>query len=588
MLAVIVSVLLLPVAVYSQFPAVCNDQTLLDTKTCCPDNCGGSTRGSCMNITQTVVDQWNNANQSIVDLLKNSFTIPEKNTADSRYRWPTVVFEKVCNCSGNYGGYNCLECDFGWTGDNCQMRKVPVIRKSFNSLTDTEKNDFISATRQLKTETGVWSVIVSEPLNYDSGTVTLQNVPTYDMFIFVHSYVARDDSDACKEVNKWKTVDFAHEGPVFPVWHRRYLLIIEREYQRIMDNPMFGLPYWQWEENELSLFDEMHFGDIPSNVARPMDVSGILFDDWYTICDLNYREKSECLERSDCARYWNLCNPANDLAQAGKVQRGRVASKNTSTYRGYLPSNVEVKIAIAAPVYDDVNSDGNYETKQNSRRSFRSRLEGTNRICSEQTCVTMGVQKESHMHNAVHLWFGGHMEAVPAASNDPIFNIHHCNIDRIFESWIKRFSDLPAYEPVSEGHPGHNQNDFMVPFFPLITADGQYKAAEEWGYTYDSHVVASLNDNDIGHQVCSNELGAACHVRDSSGICFDCKGTVCPETWDCPDTPPPVCSPTFPETCPDTPTPSSQPSAAGSLGFGLALYITFSVVFIDAIVANLF
>ena len=95
--AVIVCVLLLPlVVVYGQFPAVCNNQEMLNTKTCCPDNCGGPTRGSCVNITQIVLDQWENANSSTVNILRTAPETQQKNKADSRYLWPTVVFENVC------------------------------------------------------------------------------------------------------------------------------------------------------------------------------------------------------------------------------------------------------------------------------------------------------------------------------------------------------------------------------------------------------------------------------------------------------------------------------------------------------------
>ena len=232
--AVIVCVLLLPlVVVYGQFPAVCNNQEMLNTKTCCPDNCGGPTRGSCVNIAQTVREQWENANTSVVEKLRTAPITEQKNRADSRYLWPTVVFENVCECVGNYGGYNCLECDFGWAGDDCQSPKQPVVRRRFSSLSENEKSELITATRNLKTEMGIWSVIVEEPSNYDSGTVTLQDVSTYDMFTFLHAYVARENHKKCKAVNNNITVDFAHEGPVFPVWHRRYLLILEKEYQRI-------------------------------------------------------------------------------------------------------------------------------------------------------------------------------------------------------------------------------------------------------------------------------------------------------------------------------------------------------------------
>ena len=84
------------------------------------------------------------------------------------------------------------------------------------------------------------------------------------------------------------------------------------------------------------------------------------------------------------------------------------------------------------------------------------------------------------------------MDVIPAAINDPMFNMHHCNVDQILQSWIQMFANgssnpmlLLAYVPSSGGHPGHNRGDYMVPFFPLITARDQYHVAENWGCTYE-------------------------------------------------------------------------------------------------------
>jgi dopachrome tautomerase len=124
--------------VSAQFPAVCNNPVNLKTKTCCPNDCSsGQGRGTCKNIKDEVTAQWNLSNRTVVDILANSPNEPAKNAIDSRYLWPILIFENVCECSGNFGGANgdCSECDFGWIGANCNVKKPPVIRKKFSSLT---------------------------------------------------------------------------------------------------------------------------------------------------------------------------------------------------------------------------------------------------------------------------------------------------------------------------------------------------------------------------------------------------------------------------------------------------------------------
>ena len=228
------------VAVLGQFPSVCNTPENLETKTCCPSNCNGN--GRCKNIYSNAFNQSKFADPDVVQILQQTPNVPEKGAADARYLWPVVVFGFVCVCDGNYWGVDCSECAFGWTGTDCSVRKEPVIRKSFARLSQEEKQTLINATLKLKEDMGRWSVVVKEPQNYSTGTVTLQNVSTYNFFIFLHDYVARNSS--CDSANMNMSIDFAHSGPAFPVWHRRYILIVEREFQRITKNDSFGFPYW--------------------------------------------------------------------------------------------------------------------------------------------------------------------------------------------------------------------------------------------------------------------------------------------------------------------------------------------------------
>ena len=467
--------------------------------------------------------QWATADPDVVRVLRDSPSQPQKLVVDSRYLWPTVVFEQVCHCNGNFGGVDCNECAYGWNPEtNCETRKDYVIRKSFSRLSPKEKEDFVDATLELKNETGYWSVVVEEPANY-SGFVTLQNVSTYNFFIYMHGYAARSDAGVCLQADDNITIDFAHAGPVFPVWHRHYLLIVESQFQRIMDNNSFGLPYWQWEENDMSMFMNEYYGTPSHSLGPAVNVSGRLNPNiWNTICDIEYR-----LKTGNCSVYWKACNPAEDLAERNPLQRGGGST--------YLPNPVEVKIAISAPTYDAANEEGQFGI-YSPRSSYRSRFEGWNIICSAAKCTgprttetSESIGTSSHMHNVVHLWVGGHMAVVPSAINDPIFNLHHCNVDRVFESYVQRYSNgslnsrlLSAYAPINRGHPGHNRDDYMVPFFPLMKAGDQYRVAREWGYQYDELVEADLDDSDIPD--CSDVLqnNFSCPTCAADRTCYNC------------------------------------------------------------------
>ena len=60
------------------------------------------------------------------------------------------------------------------------------------------------------------------------------------------------------------------------------------------------------------------------------------------------------------------------------------------------------------------------------------------------------------IHNRVHRWVGGSMQ--PASSpNDPVFWLHHCNVDRLWAQWQREHPAEqyhPQGTPATPGRPG--------------------------------------------------------------------------------------------------------------------------------------
>src|SRR4029450_11092541 len=68
-------------------------------------------------------------------------------------------------------------------------------------------------------------------------------VRTYALFVIWHHKTMRTpvppDGDS-------GTRNAAHRGPVFLPWHRLMLRFMELNLQRVLEDPTFGLPYWDW------------------------------------------------------------------------------------------------------------------------------------------------------------------------------------------------------------------------------------------------------------------------------------------------------------------------------------------------------
>jgi tyrosinase len=92
---------------------------------------------------------------------------------------------------------------------------------------------------------------------------------------------------------------------------------------------------------------------------------------------------------------------------------------------------------------------------------------------------------EVNLHNLVHRSVGGTMMQA-CSPNDPVFFLHHCNVDRLWARWQKR-NPTQSYLPSSGGPIGHNIDDPMWPWASESDPPTPRKVLDHQalGYTYD-------------------------------------------------------------------------------------------------------
>jgi tyrosinase len=88
---------------------------------------------------------------------------------------------------------------------------------------------------------------------------------------------------------------------------------------------------------------------------------------------------------------------------------------------------------------------------------------------------------EGSPHGAVHTLVGGRMSLVPTSANDPIFWLHHCNIDRIWDRWLN----------LDDGRMSPTDSDFL---------DRPYSFADEGGQTVTVRVRDILTSAQLGYR----------------------------------------------------------------------------------------
>lgn len=261
---------------------------------------------------------------------------------------------------------------------------------------------------------------------------------TYDAFVLWH-YDAMMQMTPIGQLSR----NAAHKGPVFLPWHRYFILAFERHVERVTGSS-FALPYWNWCADGMACPDEQ-----PSRpVWAPTCMGGVDVEDGPFAFDegrgfvLRLRAIGEDLVRRDTALK-------------------RVFRANVSR----LPSYIELRPVLPVATYDSSGWD-------TSSEGFRSALEGG---------------PVTGLHDQVHGWIGGSMGAA-TSPNDPVFFLHHANVDRIWTAWQRRHGPQ-TYAPSGsepDAPAGHRLGDRLVTMLdedPVVIAD---LLDVSWLYEYDT------------------------------------------------------------------------------------------------------
>ena len=201
---------------------------------------------------------------------------------------------------------------------------------------------------------------------------------------------------------------WAHRRPAFFPWHRVMLLAFENDLAAI--DPSVAIPYWDWP-------------DAASNPLTP----GFLGGDG----DAADSDKVKTGPFAhDGANAWTL-KVTDNPGDPDFLQR----SFGTDPTAMVLPTKSDVDTALNINNYDSY-------PWANASSGVRTNV-------------------EYNLHNPVHRYIAGTMGGM-TSPNDPVFWLHHCNIDRLWAVWQRTHPGASPYQPGSGAATGHNLFDAMI------------------------------------------------------------------------------------------------------------------------------
>lgn len=279
------------------------------------------------------------------------------------------------------------------------------IRKNAKFLTPTERENFVRACVLLKADI----VNPAAPAN--------QQYSKWDEYVAIHQMIQNAFAPGSPNVN------FGHGGTgaySFLSWHRYFLLRFELDLQAKVGG--VTLPYWDWTDPATIMTD--------SFIGPDGTVNDEVRSGYFAV---------------DAPATGGNPTPSPAWWPAGLA--GWRLPAAFGMFAGALRRNIGMVGGLVTAA-DVVAALG-----QGSYAAFQAMLESG-----------AGLMSGGSMHNAMHSWWGGggHMTSAQVSPFDPIFFLHHANVDRLWAMWQ---ADGHATDyPLAGGLAQHHRNDLMYPW----------------------------------------------------------------------------------------------------------------------------
>ena len=308
----------------------------------------------------------------------------------------------------------------------------------------------------------------------------------------------------------------SHGSPEFLPWHRWFLVQYEEALRQASNNPDIFLPYWDWErdagnEATTTVLHKDTFGSYQGTTSV----------DGYSCCTdgiVDYQSSpfsstarhGECLERT--------------FSQS-------VEFSNEAAVLAYIT---------------DYTQYGNNARGRQGCNGFRCAWEGT-------------------PHAAPHNWIGEHM-ATYFSPDDPLFYMHHANVDRIWALW-QDFSGHDEISTTSYTVPDHYEGNLLNSEMPFncpgtcswdFTVDGSNWPTPSQMLSNDATVKVTYANDYTARQLAdgfgSSWVNANWFVVASDDVPIKCDRGASPTISSNPSAMPVI-----------TPAPTASPSAVPSI-----------------------
>ena len=188
MLWLLLSVITSCCLVQAQIPKECATSQNLTSRICCPVP---------TNVTGATTACGSNLGRGVCRPVSSQCNTRYTNNGDPRRNWPFYFFDQICHCNGNYSGYNCGECKFGYEGKDCNTKSSPLRqRQNIMNMSVSEWEEYNSKLNRSKyANESRYVILLFNETDGNPFNAKAVNISLYDMFTWMHHYVAKNNND---------------------------------------------------------------------------------------------------------------------------------------------------------------------------------------------------------------------------------------------------------------------------------------------------------------------------------------------------------------------------------------------------------
>ena len=356
----------------------------------------------------------------------------------------------------------------------------PRVRKNVRALEAGEKTQLVRSLLWMKTH----------PPGVGNAPTTVTNA--YDWLVWLHNRGFAEHLSGGSGV---------HMAPSFFPWHREFLAALEWQLDRAGDDLGYtnrlGVPYWDWTDpaSVPVIFDDAFMGGngggpnasftngLQATRGSPFRVRTGPFataDDRTTAFPVNIDTSVSGNSPQGPPRFFLQRAITTHQIFGGPTPANTPPPYPVESQVALLPATNQVQHALAMTSYDMERWDYSVETNVTylERTTFRNYMEGHTGLFSSVNDEPFGDQ----MHGRVHLWVGGNLSS-SSSPNDPLFWLHHANLDRIWAEW-------------QDAHGVFNFPSSWTYLSTNGTPVGQTAVEVLWGFSRGSNYVADVTSLD--------------------------------------------------------------------------------------------